>query len=116
MSSGELKTAMAASEAAVYGVDRLREAIANAVNENAEEIAQAFVLECKEGDPRCIKLAEDITARHKAEQIVLERQRRTKRSLATELANEPEWTEEHEKALDAKQGEDGESLTPVEMQ
>lgn len=61
---------------------------------------------CREGDLRSIKLAHEIAAAYQEEpnpeEAASVEPPEPKRSLATEWANEPEWTDEDEQALQAE--------------
>lgn len=89
------------SRKAAHGHDRLCALIAKALGEHAGEIADALMKKCREGDLRSIKLAHEIAAAYQEEPASPEPPE-PKRSLATEWANEPEWTDEDEQALQAE--------------
>jgi len=82
-------------------IDAMRAAAAKVLLEKAVEIAQSLGAKALGGNERCFKILCELASQYKEQQAILERQRRPKRSLAMEWANEPEWTEEDERAAQA---------------
>ena len=77
---------------AAHGIDAVRESVAQGVRENADQIAEGLVCKSVEGSVPAAMAAIEIAGQDKALREALERAVRPRRSLAIELANEPEWT------------------------
>ena len=82
-----------------HGSDAVRESIARAVRDNSDEIAAGLIGKSKEGNVPAIKCAYEIAGEQKELCLALERQLAPKKSLATEWANEPEWTGDDAEAM-----------------
>lgn len=76
-------------------MDALREAAAKLLRENAAEIAEILCKRAVEGDEGCQEHLCDLAREHL--ELSKAKRKGAKRSLATEWANEPEWTEEDER-------------------
>jgi hypothetical protein len=84
------------------GIDALRAASERFLREKALLIAEMLGQRAVAGDETCMKLLCDLAEEHK--ELSQAKKKGAKRSLATEWANEPEWTEEDERAAQAAEG------------
>jgi hypothetical protein len=75
-----------------HASDAVRESVAKAFREHSDEIAEGLLGKCKEGNVQAIKLGYELASENKELVVAQERKAAPKRSLATEWANEPEWT------------------------
>lgn len=78
-------------EECAYGIDLIRESANRALKENADGIVQGLVDRGRKGNVPPVKLLCELAGQDKALCKAVERNARPRRSLATELANEPEW-------------------------
>jgi len=81
------------------GISAMRAAAAKVLFENAPEIAAMHLAKALKGDERSLTILRDLAREHK--EFSKAERKGPKRSLATEWANEPEWTEEDERAAKA---------------
>lgn len=83
------------------GAGAIREESAKVLAANAPRIVEGMAKKAAEGSVPCATFLDDRAKEHKelSEALV----RKPKRSLATEWAHEPEWTEEDEAAMRAEQ-------------
>lgn len=76
-------------------IDAMRTAAANALSKHCKLIASGMAKKAAEGDIRSAQFLCDLANKHK--DLTATQQKRVKRSLATEWANEPEWNPDLEK-------------------
>lgn len=103
---GEIKRMLksdweAVEESDPDGAGALRKACEKALAENATKIAEGMARKAAEGNVLCGRFLDDRAAEHREKREA--QSRKPKRSLATEWASEPEWTEEDEAAAKAEQ-------------
>jgi hypothetical protein len=80
-------------------IDAMRQAAANVLREKCSPIANGMAEKAAQGDVRCARFLCDLANEDK--ELTLAQEKRVKRSLATEWANEPEWTSDlEEKPVD----------------
>jgi DNA-binding phage protein len=92
MSEAEKKTNASSHQDAQYGIDAVREAIAEKLLEDADKVAEGLIAKAKEGNLAAFKVAYQVAGEDKAIREALERALSPKRSLAAEWASEPEWS------------------------
>lgn len=83
------------------GTAALRKASAEASRKYSTLIAEGMAKKACEGNVRCAEFLDDRAREHK--ELIEARTRKPKRSLATEWAHEPEWTDEDDAAAKAEQ-------------
>ena len=76
-------------------IDAMRAAAAHALRKDCDIIASGMAKKAAEGDTRSGRFLCDLANEHK--ELTAAQQKRVKRSLATEWANEPEWDPDLEK-------------------
>jgi hypothetical protein len=79
-------------EAATHGCEEMMRAAADALRESSGAIADAMAEKARAGDVRCANFL--LALAGQAMELSALKNKAPKRSLATEWANEPEWTDE----------------------
>lgn len=79
-------------------IDAMRQAAANALRDKCNPIANGIAEKAAQGDVRCARFLCDLANEDK--ERTLAQEKKVKRSLATEWANESEWTSDLEEPVE----------------